>query len=617
MPKPITDPEIERQVFALVEDEKSQWEDCLAFVTDKVAFDIRNLIRTLRKNYYGIFDEEHDQATGAKKTWIPLTESTVESIVKNIDLDTKDINFRAKKFKAIGLTAFLRNAVKAKLDQMYFGEYLDDLARTMAIDGTAVWKTYVTNEDGKKTVRIQLVDLLNFYIDPTAENIQKASAVIERALLGVGEIKSMTGWKNTEDLKPSVNLSRNDPRIGMVEKTEKLVDVYERWGLMSESLITGKEKDKDNLIEGHIVVSGIDGKDRRVHLVERNTNKDSTGRIIKPYEEIRYKKVPGRWHGRGPAEALLMLQLWLNTVVNIRITRAKVSQLGLFKIRKGANITPQMLSKLPVNGAIVVNQMEDIQQFVVQEASQASYADENTIQNWSERVTSAFESVTGESLPASTPATNAVLQSRIAQSQFVMIKEQIGMFLQRWLKRHYLPKLGVVLSKDEILAIEGSTEEIEEMDDKIVNKLLFDDLTDMQSRNVFANPAQVVSKKKQLKDKIKSRGERFVKLIAKPETSDYEVQVYVTNEEIDKGVLVQNLISVLQTIPNIPGININPSAVIKSVFDIMGLDTKQFETKESIPVGGVPSQPQPVAQENQATPTEQRITTAANTAGIA
>jgi len=617
------DNKYKQAAVTLIETERNEWEEATVLVTPRVAFNMRNLIKNLRKNYYGIFDESNDPVTGQAKTWVPLTESTVDAIVKNIDLDTKDINFRAKSAKAIGLTGFMREITRAMLDQMYFGEYLDKLERDLAIDGTVVWKTFVSQSSGDKTVRIKQVDLLNFLIDPSAESIQDANAVIERAALNPEQLKAMDGWDDTDDVKGSTSVSRNDRHFGVTSGQDELIDVYERWGLMPLSFITGKEKDENELVEGHIVVSGLEYGEHRVHLIEKNTITDGTKKVIKPYEEIRYKRVPGRWHGRGPAESLMALQVWLNTVVNVRINRARVSQLGLFKIRKGSGVTPQMLSRLTTNGAVVLNNMDDLQQLVVQEASAASYRDESVIQGWSERVTSAFEAVTGEQLPSSTPATNAVLQSRSAQSQFVMVKEQIGMFLQRWLKRHYIPKLGQTVSKKDVIAITGTPEETQDFDSKIANKLMMEKLQEAQTMNLNVDPVKVRREVDRIKAKMKARGsERFVQLMKMPETTDYEVQVFITNEEIDKSVLVQNLISVLQTVPQIEGLNIDTSTIAMSIFDAMGLDTRQFEKKQSVPQAAPTGAPQVSAppqgpSDNPATPTEQRINTAANIAGIA
>ena len=132
----MTSDDIRAQAISLIKEEKNAWQDATAFVTEKVSFNMRNLLRTLRKNYWGVFDKPLDPMTGRKKIWVPLTESMVENVVKNIDLDQKDINFRAKKADAVGLASVARSLVKNRLDEMFFGEYLDELERVITIDGT-------------------------------------------------------------------------------------------------------------------------------------------------------------------------------------------------------------------------------------------------------------------------------------------------------------------------------------------------------------------------------------------------------------------------------------------------------------------------------------------------
>lgn len=584
------DVDIEAEAIQIVKNEITAYEDAVCFVTDKVAFNMRNLIKTLRKNYWGIFDTPNDKLTGREKIWIPLTESVVEAVVKNIDLDTKDINFRAKHPDAVGLTAIVRNIVRNRLDEIYFGEYLDEEERQKSIDGTAVWKTI--KEDGEMILKN--VDLLNVYIDPTARSIQDAYRFTERAVLSVDELKAMDGWINTEDVVGTSDIHPTDNNLTATTFTSqnktKVVDIYELWGKIPKYLITGSKKDKDE-IDGHLVVSGLEGSQTpRVHLIEKNKEKTAEGKALKPYEEDWYTRVPGRWYGKGVAEKVMMLQLWLNTIVNIRINRSYVSQLGIFKIKKGAGVTPQMVSRLASNGAIMVNSMDDIEQFVMQEASQASYTDEGNIQNWAEKVTSAFSVVTGEQLPSTTPATNAVIQNQNAKSQFVMIKEATGMFLQRWLKRHAMPILLKNLSKEELIRVTGDGEEMRDIVEKLVNYAAAKKLEEIKKEGKFVDPQKVISEIERVIDKFETKGvDLFIKMLDTIDVTKYDVEVYITNEEIDKGVLAQNLITTLQIAPEYRDI------VMRQIFDLMGLPVYSLKKKQPMmPQGQMPGGQQQV-----------------------
>lgn len=585
--------DIEREAIKLVDGERTTWENSLAFVTEKVAFDMKNLIRQCRKNWWGVYDEPVDPQTGHKKIWVPLTESTGETVVKNIDLDTKDVNFRAKKPSAARLTSLIRSVVRNYLDKMSFGEKLDQLEIVLARDGTAVWKTYETKDDDGYCTEVKNVDLLNVYIDPTSESIQDAYRFTERSLMYPDELKRIPGLINTDGVKGVTNLSRTDGlyNLGSVTSNVKAVDVWESYGKYPLRLITGKEKD-DEETDIHIIVSGLEAGNPRVHKIEKYKGK-------KPYEEAWYSKVPGRWYGKGIAEKLMMLQVWINTIVNIRITRSRVSQLGLLKIRRGAGVTPQMISRLPANGAIVVNDTKDIEQLVIQEASQASYTDENNIYSWSQRVTSAFESVTGEQLPSSTSATQSALQTRSAQSQFVLVKEQIGMFLQRWLWRHCIPTIFKNISKGDLIEMAMSDDELKAWDEWLVNASIYQKIEADMNAGLFINPEEVYMQQQAMLQSLQGAGkQRFVELLEDVDFLEYEVAIDITNESVDKGVIAQNLLQALTAAPEYR------EAILPQLFDIMGLSfappkTPQLPLQQNGQPAGQGAQPTPEAPATQ------------------
>lgn len=574
---------IESEAIAICREFKSINETGTTFVTERVAFRMREMIRQFRKNYWGVFDEPIDPNTGREKIWQHLTKTFVNATVKNIDLDTKDINFRARNPESIPFIPLVNQKLHNELERDGFGEALDALERDLAIDGTAIWKTW--KQKGK--IFRRRVDLLNFYIDGTVDRINAiggergAEAVMERAALQPQEVESMD-WLNNKEIKGSKQLSRTDGEnfaFGNNQTSVKLIDVYEYWGVMPLSLITGKDDDKEEMIEGHIIVSGLNTGDARLHLIEKNLKKDEFGNSLKPYEEAWYRKVPGRWYGEGIAEELMWHQLWLNIITNIRITRSYVSQLGLFKIKKGTGITAEMLSKLAANGAIAVNSMNDIEQMVINEASAASLNDEANIISWSERITSAFESVTGETLPASATATSTAISSRAGQSEFVLVKEGVGMFLSRWLERHVLRDMKI--KKNDIVRFAGfQAEDIRDMSIKIANYVTVDRAL---KENRF--DASIITERDGIAQQIIDSGEFFLEAFEDIPLSDFNVTVDITNEKVDKNVLVSNLISTLQIAPEFR------DQIIGQLFSALGLTFKPTQTTE-LPAGSPQSQPQ-------------------------
>lgn len=589
----LDDATIAGHAISIVRNEKMQWELATAFITDRVSFKMRNLIRTCRKNYYGIFDQPIDQYTNLEKVWYPLTEINVEAVVKNIDIDSKDINFRAKHPNGYAITDLVRAHVKDKLNELNFGQMLDDFERDLAIDGTAVWKTY--KEYGKMQVR--KVDLLNIYIDPTSPSIQSAYRFTERSLMLPEEMAAMSGWLNVseKDIFENVpaGVPQTDPfwmnRATGVNSNVKMWDVYELWGKIPLSLVTGDAADDDIEVEGHIIASGIDTPGReRIHLIERNTNKNRKGEFIKPYEEAWYTRVPNRWYGRGIPEKLLTLQIYANTVFNVRINRSRVSQLGLFKIRKGSGITPQMLSRLQSNGAIVMTNLDDLQQLEIQEVGATSYKDEDVINSMAERLTNAFEVVTGEALPASTPATNAAIQNQNAKSGFSIIKDGVGMFVQRWMDNHALPILADELTAGEIVRIMSDEDNFNTLVERLLMHKANAALDKAWKQGYFPDPVEFNRAIESARERMK-QGDLFVKLVKDIIVDEIDTQVYVTNEDLDVTTTVQNLVTMMQAAPEYR------DALVKQTFDLLGLGQPKA-TPQQQPQGapgGQPPQPQP------------------------
>lgn len=581
----------------IVREEKQRWEVATAFVTDRVSFKMRQLIRICRKNYYGIFDVPTDQYTGLEKTWYPLTEINVEAVVKNIDLDQKDINFRALTENGRAMTEVTRAAVKNKLSGMYFGQMLDDFERNLAIDGTAVWKTY--EENGKLIVKP--IDLLNIYIDPTSPSIQQAYRFTERTLLFPEEIKGMTGWMNTANIDVDVPVGppRVDPYWGnrsqSVNSNVKLIDVYELWGQIPLSLITGNVNDENREVEGHIVVSGIDspGKER-VHLIERNLKTDKQGNALKPYEECWYTRVPNRWYGRGIAEKLLTLQIYANIVFNVRINKSRISQLGIFKMKKGSGVTPQMLARLPSNGVVVLNNLADLEAMEIPDISESSYKDEDTLNSISERLTNAFQVATGENLPASTSATEASMQASAVKSGFALIKDSIGGFLERWMDRHALPIIAKELTAGQIVRFSGDEDNFKQLIENVVMFKAQEALDKSFSKGYLPSPQEIQTAIQSATEKMR-KGDMFVELVKDIMADEIETKMYVTNEEMDVSVTVQNLLNMMKMAPQYA------DQIIAQAVDLMGLSPFKSPQQQQLQQGqpGQMQNPQNAGQQQQ------------------
>lgn len=553
----MTNSEIELEAINIIKKEKEKWEDAQVQVTEKVRFRIRDLIRTCRMNYYGFFPNPVDQLTGRKKLWNPLTEEMCDAVSPKVGIQTKNVDFTATNELGYITAEVSRLSVREFLRNNYVGEIQDEDALNLCINGTVVRKTWMR----KGKIQTRDVDLLNVFIDPTAKSIQDAYRFTERAVMFADEI-AKTGWMNADKVIPSEQVPRIDTQYRNASTPGvPQVDVWEMYGKIPKYLITGDRKDKGD-VDGHIIVSGIEAGQPHVHVLKLNTNRDPLGNVVKPYEEGWYIKVPGRWYGKGVAEKLMTMQVWLNLITNIRITRNTLSQLGIMKIRRGANITSSMISKMGVNGAISVNSMDDIEQLIIQEASESSYADERNVRDISQRLTSAFEVVTGENLPASTPATNAALMSQGAQGTFTAITNRNAMFVQRWIHRQLLPRLAAGWDTTKIANLFGSDEKFESLIERVA---VFQVTQEMTKGNRIPTKEAAVAAVEELKDSYRRKGSLFISDLQELAISSIDTRVQVSDEDLDNAIVADKLIQVIQLAPEYK------SHLIKQLFNVMGL----------------------------------------------
>lgn len=602
---------IANKCIAIVDRERTNWEEAVHFVTPQVGFRMRELIRILRKNYWGVFDEPLDKQTGREKIWIGLAMSTVESWVKNVDLDQKDIGFIARNAHGYDITELTRLVVRDYLDRQYFGETLDKDERQLCIDGTLVWKTWQEGSDSNPVMKRRTVDLLNVYIDPTEDDIQSAYRFTERAVVPVDAIAGMTGWKNTKDLSGSRVINKIDGNRRSNQGTPttgEYRDVWELWGKIPKWLVTGddKAKDADQEIDGHIVVSGFEASGPKLHLVEENKRKDKFGNVIKPYEEARTAKISGRWYGLGPLERILALQEYLNTTVNIRINRGYISQLGLFKIKKGKGITAQMLSRLPVNGAIQVSDMDDIQNLTVNEAGATSYKDEEVIKYWAQQMSSAFPISTGEIMPSSASATASSIASSSAKSAYTMFKEAMGSFIERWLDRQALPIIAKTIKMGDIVRLSNDDEKFKSVIETIALNLVKEEL---EKSDVVPSEEELLLSLSKVEERLRKRPQLFIKNLHEIVASGLDTRVHVTNEDLDTSVTIQNLLQLMQFEVQ------DPAALQetkKQVYDLMGLQMPKPKLQGQQMLAGAPGAPMPGMPP---APTLPGLTQAANAPG--
>ena len=605
----MTRQEIQSQAIKTLTEFITRHEEGLFTISRNKQMRMRFLWDLIRENYFGVFKKDKD-LIGQQKIFYPLTETLVWENVKNIDIDTKDLNTKANNPKKYDLAVIVRNMVRDWMEKNEYGEQINDDEMYFALDGHLVTKKVncydpITRKEALKTER---VDLRNIFKDQAGGPLQ-TDDFIERSIQDVTYLKEEYAgkWINLDKLKGETNIPQIHNEDRDDESVSPEIDVYTAWMKIPYSWITGRMKDAETYVNGKVIASGLVSGTPLIHRIEE-WNK------IRPYEEAKFEEAPGRWAGRGIGEKAIYLQLYLNTIYNVRRNNNLALMNQLFQFKEGAGITPEKMAKLFAGGAIGVQQVGDIARIDTRNINfNESISEEQNVVSIANRLASSQEASTGEALPASTPATNAIIQARAVKTSFQLRQERFGLYLSRLFKRQLLPDFYKIYPKNEILKLLG-----EEETSKLKRKL-----TEFYTNQAIASggqritPQQADAIRESVKKQLEERQDLFIGIEDLKNAEDIDVSFYVTDETFDKGTVIQNLQQVLVSYKQFSS-DPNAMVILRNIFDILGLDSEtlmsNMETPQAMLPGETPNAPQ-TQQEGAQTP-DQLLTSQENRVNI-
>ncbi len=544
----------EAEAIRIIQAEKQAWEDGNVFITDKVQFIMRNVVRKARKNYWGVFTEPKDPVTGREKIFIPMTETSVETTTKNIDIDSKDIETKATHPSSYSSASIFRYILKKKLEDIDFGKTLNKLIRSTSIDGTGFLKA--EKEDGKLCVTRP--DRLNMIYDQSAETLDQSSAIIERSVLMKPEFDEYK-WDNMEYVKGVTTIDMVDSQIKSSTRTSEIpyVEVYSRYGYLPKFCITDKESDINTYLYCKLIVSGI-GHSPVVHSIEEVEDH--------PYQEVKLREVPNRLDGKGIPEMLFNIQSYVNEVVNMRLNKGRIVHLGLFEIK--GNVTPQAFKRLFATGAIKTDQASSITPIITGSIDPSSYKDEEQANLWATRVTGANND---EQQYANQPATNKMIDQQSAGKGYGLKIEDMFLSISKFIKEKVVPIIKAALTEEEIVRITGDPKALLEIDDMLARNYVYNKIEEMDPSDRMGMTEDIMEQMVQAEIKaLKKQGkDRFPQIAKKAFDTEYDISISMGDNNINGAIssqIMERLIAILAPL----GKDVDP--LIREIADDLGKD---------------------------------------------
>lgn len=412
---------------------------------------------------------------GNYKFWYDIITPRVDSDVKNIDFDTKDIGVYSPRkideladiITSLKLTEYLRETGQA--------EEINTAIEEFSGWGNVVWKRV------KKS--FERVDLRNFYVINQKAQCLKESPVIERHPMTQPDLRAKSAtWKNVKEVIETLGSKTYKSQTGTQEQdtTIPYYEIYERNGevcLADLKEVRGEpvsDEDKEKYVFARVIAAGEKGTDSGVTIKYILFADELVGKTNEDiYQEAHRGRYKGRWWRVGLIEALMDVQVRANQIGN------QIAQ-GLEFASKTFFQSPDKLIYQNVftdmkNGDII--RATDLKHVEVRmNGFDQLMADWNRCIGIANEIANSREIVQGDSLPAGTPFRLGALYNQNANKLFDFLREKLaapfGVIFEKWL----LPDLVTDLKAEDVIRLTGDSEMLKRLYMLIVDSWYIENL---------------------------------------------------------------------------------------------------------------------------------------------
>lgn len=497
---------------------------------------------------------------GREKIFFNIVKNRKDAVSRFFDVDTKDIKLMPLNPKSEFSTLFLEKELQYWVKKNKIGLMLNKIADELVSYGSVVIR--------KTKKGAKVMDLRNLFLDPTVEDIQKSRFVIIKHYFTTTELRAKVkdGWdsdaveriiRRKEEDKSNAPESYEDGENLNVIRSTPYIEVYERFGEVEEHYIKGGKSDK--LIKALCIVAEPynssqleDGStsEKGEILFISEWNKDY------PFVDCHYSKTAGRWLGVGVVEDLFPAQERMNELKNQQRISMELSSLHLFQTQD-KTIVNNLLTDLR-NGAVLQSK-SGINPIVNEERNLSAFLSEEERYNiLADKISFANDLITGSQLPASTPATNAVIQNNNAVSVFLFKRQNLTLWLQEFFNEFVLPQVLKDLSAEHMVRFTGDAIDLSMIDEEIIK---IEQAKFVLNANKVIIPEELQANEFSIKAQLAKFGSARYGLIKEKLYDDleFEFDILIGGEQEDVNLVTQNTKSVLIDIANNPAILANPA----------------------------------------------------------
>lgn len=536
--------------------------------------------------------------TAARNIWYRAT-----------DIDRKHIRIKANKVSQ-HLAAFVATIhLQEWMRRTGFGAFLNDWGRSLASYGSTVLKFVEVKGELKASVvpwNRLISDSVDFEANPKIEVLwMTPSQLLKNKSYDQDMVEKLL---NSLESRETLDTQKKDNRA-------EYVKLYEVHGEMPLSYLTEKTKDTKEYVQQMHVVSFVAKKEGKgfddFTLYKGREAKD-------PYMITHLIKEDGRSQAIGAVEHLFDAQWMKNHTVKAMKDYLDIAS-KLIMQTQDQNFVGQNALNAIMNGDILVHAPNSPLTLVNTAKPDISQL-QAFGQQWevlAKEITSTPDAMRGETQPAGTAWRQVEALRTESHSLFELMTENKGLHIEDMMRKFVIPHLKKKMDTKEELTATLDAQYLSEFDSKYVPNEAIRRNNDRIKKQILsgevADNVDPTLLEGDIKKELANYGtQRFIKpsdldnktwkqVLAELE---WEVEVEVTDEAVDKQAVMTTLTTVLQTLATNPMILQDPN--MKMVFNRILEETGAISTLELAnvpapqpqlaPAGGGSTTEQPVMQ---------------------
>lgn len=573
-----------RDYIKEIENFITTYEEGLIEITPGVSYSMREVNEESYRLYNGQFKTGKVEPSGFIRAFMRKAWVVYRTLIQGSDVDLKNLNIRSTNGIKVRFTSFIRMAFLSHLNRGMFGEFLDKILAEMCWFGSSIVKRF----DGT----VDTVDLRMYITEPNIQDPQQRRHLEMCPYTYDKMLSHKEDYKGEWDVIEAVWEE-------MQKQGESQFKVLEFWTFNEEGEKicvkaldrTILQKDQANTPDEwtpYVQLDTFKSPYKKRRKSKRMRAKLGEYELMFPYCQFDLFRVFGRQQAMGCGELLQDISIVYNTVFNTTVKNIQKASMGVHvhNAVQGVNGLTELLQENIANllegGVISLAPGESLDTLKIDTRLADFNLIEEKLYEIMRQIIGITAQGTGEEMPASTSATQAAINEKVAQTVFDYTRERMQHGLKRLFNDGYDQDIWDEIDENELTAIVGDPRQMEELDNFLIDKAMETWAKKMkEATGMYPTQEEYDMAREQVHQELMAQGDMRFPAIKKSIAKDMEylIDFDITQEAFD----YKSRFEALTGLKNDPNSTKSKAKIEDEILSLQGLSPRQYDkSKEEL-----------------------------------